>query len=239
MNSEELLHWYSTEAEGYARIVSNREFDYKYEYTELNVYHCFEKLKAFRQFDRVLGIGSAFGDEFAPIVHKIKDLVILDPSEKFAACTSVQGIPCRYVKPNSSGMLAFESNSFDLITCFGVMHHIPNVTFVMGEIFRVLKPNGVFLIREPIVSQGDWNFPRSGVTQYERGIPIELFDQIISATGFSLSYRRFCDFQPLPAIARKLSFELYNSRFIVLIDDIISNYLPWPKIYHREASYLS
>jgi ubiquinone/menaquinone biosynthesis C-methylase UbiE len=40
--------------------------------------------------------------------------------------------------------------SFDLITCFMVMHHVPpkNLVLLLKEIYRVLKPGGLFIIKE-------------------------------------------------------------------------------------------
>lgn len=233
MTIEEIEAWYLREAEGYSGIVNQRSGSYKYEYHALNTHHFFSRINSQFTLGKVLGIGSAFGEEFDPIINKISDLIILDPSEVFANMSSISGIPCRYVKPIPSGQMPFERNEFDLITCFGVMHHIPNVTYVMSEIFRCLKPGGKFLIREPIVSQGDWRFARPGVTKDERGIPIDIFDNIISELGFCVTYRRFCDFSPLPIIARKIGLSLYNSNFLVAIDDWVSNAVPWRLRYHR------
>ena len=44
--------------------------------------------------------------------------------------------------------LMYENESFDLITCFLSLHHIPNVTNMLNEIHRILKPNGLILILE-------------------------------------------------------------------------------------------
>lgn len=230
---KEIESWYSREAEGYSGIVNKRAGPYQYEYHALNSFHCYSRLESKSSVGKVLGIGSAFGEEFGPILHKIDDLVILDPSDVFAGSTRIHDIPCKYVKPIPAGDMPFHSDQFDLITCFGVMHHIPNVTHVMGEIFRCLKPGGVFLIREPIVSQGDWTYPRAGVTKDERGIPIKIFDQIIDDSKFIVKYRRFCDFSPFPVMARKIGFNLYNSKFLVVVDDWVSNLSIWRFRYHR------
>ncbi len=233
MSIEEMEAWYLREKEGYSGIVESRPGPYFYEYHALNTHHCFSRINSQSGFGKVLGIGSAFGEEFDPIIKKIRDLVILDPSEIFANFTSVRDVPCKYVKPISSGEMPFDDNYFDLITSFGVMHHIPNVTFVTNEIFRCLKPGGIFLIREPIVSQGDWIYPRRGVTKDERGIPVKIFDDIIKASGFNVEYKRYCDFAPLAVIARKFGIKLFDSKFLVKLDDWICNLIPWKLTYHR------
>ncbi len=40
--------------------------------------------------------------------------------------------------------LPFKDNQFDAVTCLAVLHHMPNHEQLIKEIFRVLKPGGVF-----------------------------------------------------------------------------------------------
>jgi ubiquinone/menaquinone biosynthesis C-methylase UbiE len=42
--------------------------------------------------------------------------------------------------------LPFADNSIDCVYSFGVLHHIPEINEVVGEIFRVLKPGGRVMI---------------------------------------------------------------------------------------------
>ena len=86
------------------------------------------------------------------------------PSDAFTR-QRVFGVPCHYVKPVESGNLPFDDACFDLLTCFGVLHHIPNVSHVVGELARCLKPGGYALMREPVISMGDWRQPRAGLTR--------------------------------------------------------------------------
>jgi len=51
----------------------------------------------------------------------------------------------RYIKNDK---LMFENKSFDLITCFLSLHHIPKLKNILKEIHRILKPNGIILILE-------------------------------------------------------------------------------------------
>jgi len=51
----------------------------------------------------------------------------------------------RYLK---TSYLPFEDNFFSFITSFQVLHHIKNYYLSLKEIFRTLKSNGIFLIRE-------------------------------------------------------------------------------------------
>jgi ubiquinone/menaquinone biosynthesis C-methylase UbiE len=107
----------------------------------------------------VLGFGSAYGDELIPNIQRAQAVTIVDPSGAFSSDT-IHGVRASYVKPTPTGALPFSEEEFDLITCFGVLHHIPNVTTVVTELVRTLQPGGHILIREPIVSMGDWRKPR-------------------------------------------------------------------------------
>ena len=42
--------------------------------------------------------------------------------------------------------LPYNTNCFDLVFCFGVLHHIPNTEKAISEIYRVLKPKGKAII---------------------------------------------------------------------------------------------
>jgi ubiquinone/menaquinone biosynthesis C-methylase UbiE len=81
----------------------------------------------------------------------------------------LNGVPLTYVKPVASGTLPFPDGTFDLITFSGVLHHIPNVSYVVGELARVVTPDGYLLLREPIHSMGDWRGPRRGLTKKNAG----------------------------------------------------------------------
>lgn len=43
-------------------------------------------------------------------------------------------------------LLPYEDNSFDAVTSFGVLEHVPNELLSLKEIFRVLRPGGMFFI---------------------------------------------------------------------------------------------
>jgi ubiquinone/menaquinone biosynthesis C-methylase UbiE len=138
-----------------------------------------------------------------------------------------------YIKPNILGNLDFADNSFDLIVSFSVLHHIPNVSYVMSELIRVLKPNGILLIREPIVSMGDWRMPRRGLTKNERGIPLPIFENIILENNLQILAKNYCDCSFIYKTLKRIFKLKYDSKIIQRIDKVFSKLLSWNYRYHR------
>jgi len=102
------------------------------------------------------------------------------------------------LEPATSGLIPLPDASQDVVCAFCVLHHIPNVSTVVAEISRVTRPGGLFLVREPCSSMGDWRYPRSA-TPNERGISRRLLTEIARRSGFRLTAR------PVPIV-----FEPFN-----------------------------
>lgn len=52
------------------------------------------------------------------------------------------------LNPNDPYTLPYENASQNVVTAFMSLHHIEQINKTLNEIHRVLKPNGIFLIRE-------------------------------------------------------------------------------------------
>ncbi len=235
LSEAEILAWYADEGEGYANLGASGFEGYRYVYHALNWWHAYRKVRI-ESGARVLGFGSAYGEELLPVLGLTRELTIIDPSDAFSM-TAVHGIPCRYVKPKPSGVLPFMIGEFDLVTAFGVLHHVPNVSTVVRELARVIRPQGLFLLREPIVSMGDWRQPRVGLTRHERGIPLGLLCRIVKDAGFTIESQQLCVFQPLNRIFTRLGVETYNSRVLVVLDAWLSSLLSWKVCYHAVSAW--
>ena len=220
-SAEEIRGWLDDEKESYSSLFDVGGGGYGYGYHALNWEHGFRFLPGVR-FRNVLGVGSSNGDEFKPIIERIGSLCILEPSERFKD-GEIDGVPVRYVRPRPGGELPFTDNSFDLITCFGTLHHIPNVSKVVGEMHRVLAVGGLALVREPIVSLGDWRTPRKGLTARERGIPLDVFRSIIKSSGFKVLRERKCMFP--------------RTNGHLLADKILSRLFEWNYNYHPKSFF--
>ncbi|WP_339831375.1 methyltransferase domain-containing protein [uncultured Parvibaculum sp.] len=230
-----IQRWFSDEAEGYANLGAKDHESYVYGYHALNQKHGFSQLPD-GPIAHALGFGSAYAEELAPILDRLGHITILDPSDQLKVA-EIRGIPVSYKKPNSLGVIEFPDSTFDLITCFGVLHHIPNVSYVTSEMGRVLCPGGYLLLREPSVSMGDWRKPRRGLTARERGIPEKIMQASLDAAGLEIISKAYCDFSPLPRLAEMLGLtEIYNSAVLTQIDALAGRLFAWNKRYHRTSA---
>ncbi len=102
-SADQISAWYVDEVEGYASLGSADSSQYRYVYHALNWYHAF-RFKGLPECTKVLGFGSAYGDELLPILGSTNELTIIDPSDAFYS-EKVHGVSCRYIKPVPSGLL--------------------------------------------------------------------------------------------------------------------------------------
>src|SRR5690606_17145457 len=123
-----------------------------------------------RRYGCCLALGAASGREYAALQGRVARFVAIEPWRRFWRET-IAAAPAEYRSPTLRGTIDLPDGSCDLAGSFGVLHHIPNVAEVLGELARVLEPGGMLLIREPISSLGDFRRPRPGLTRNERGIP--------------------------------------------------------------------
>lgn len=239
---DKITEWYKEEEEGYSKIES-RELELLdkgiYLYEHINKIHGYKFLDKNRTYKNVLGIGSATGHEFLPILDRIENLYILEPSDKLKG-QKIRDKNITYVKPEIIGDILFEDDFFDLVTCFGVLHHIPNVSHVLKEIYRTMNNDGIFLLREPIVTMGDWRHLRYGLTKNERGLPKPFLDEQIDKLNLEIISEKYCF--TLSSFFSKitqnlLSKPIYGYKSYVYFDKIISSIFKNNVKYHTENKF--
>ncbi len=242
-NSSEIEQWFNDESEAYADLVKNiyHHETGGYSWHGLNLRYGYPQLDK-KSISHILGFGSAAGAEFIPLLHsmdksQISDFIILEPSDSFIQ-SAICDVPVHYIKPKMSGILDFPNDYFNLITCFGVLHHIPNISTIMTEFSRCLALNGMILIREPIISMGDWRFPRIGLTKHERGIPINIFRDIIKSVNLQIKSENICVFALSDRILR-IFFKsgVFNSINGVIIDSLFCAITKWNMRYHATSPF--
>lgn len=234
----EIDMWFADEKEGYYDLyyrdakAERITFD-QYEYAGLAERHGFDWLPRC-DYDHVLGIGSATGFELSPVLERSARVTVLEPSDGFAA-TELLGKPVSYVKPLASGLMPFDDASFDLIVCFSVLHHIPNVSTVIREMHRVLRPGGMVLLREPTHSMGDWRQPRRGLTKHERGIPLPIFRCIVQGGGFHVVKETRCMFSLTSRLQRVMRRRIWTVGWVVTFDAWLCGLPVWRDRYHADS----
>jgi SAM-dependent methyltransferase len=226
----ELQAWFDDEREAYANLGAKERAAYRYGYHALNMEHGFRHLPD-RRFERVLSFGGAYGDELLPVITRVKNVVISDPSDALAV-REIRGVPVEYTKPQVDGTIPFPDGAFDLLTCLGVLHHIPNVSAVVAEFHRCLAPGGYALVREPVISMGDWRAPRRGLTMRERGIPIAILRNTLRSAGFTILRETMCMFPLTYRFHWFLKDPVFNYRAVVKWDRLVSRLFMWNFRYH-------
>jgi len=225
---EQVRAWVEREREAYSAIAPAGP----YRYHALNRRHGFRHLPL-RNDSRALAFGSRDGEELRPLAACIGELTLLDSSQEVLSDLTLFHNKVFRNTVNWEGNLPFEAESFDLITCFGVLHHIPNVTHLLRELLRVMAPGGFLLLREPIVSMGDWRLPRPGLTQQERGLPLEWLDRSLAEAGYRVRRRTCCNFLPLAWVGDKLGVPVYAHSCWTSLDEALCRLFSRPGPYHR------
>jgi SAM-dependent methyltransferase len=115
----------------------------------------------------------------------------------------------------------------------GSLHHIANVSGVVRELHRVLAKGGCLLVREPIVTQGDWRRPRGKLTKNERGIPYDIFRNIATDAGFRIEYSALFDFAPFTRLMADIGRPVFTSAVATRVDRGLAALFSFNKKYHR------
>lgn len=100
--------------------------------------------------ERLLDIGTGAGHTTLAFAPHVEMCVGIDLTEKMVRVASEMAVN-RSVsnvqfQVGDAENLPFEEASFDLVTCRFAAHHFPDLKKAVGEIARVLKPGGIFLL---------------------------------------------------------------------------------------------
>lgn len=225
-SQDEIARWYAEEESAYVDLRSGKN---GYEYHSLNRHFGYAWLPE-QRFDVCLAFGCAKGDDVHPIADRIGRFIAIEPAECWWR-DEIGGIPATYLKPTIMGEIPLLDASVDLVTCLGVLHHIPNVSYVLSELVRSMKPGAYMILREPICSMGDWRKPRPGLTKNERGLPLPWLREQLARNGLRIVREAPCQVGPLARAMVVIAPSLMDSPFYVAVDAVVSRLLGYGRYY--------
>jgi SAM-dependent methyltransferase len=174
-----------------------------------------------RRYPVALLLGCADGSDFLGLGIEAERLIAIEPARDWWR-DRIGDVPAEFRAPTVSGDIDLPDHSVDLVVCLGVLHHVANVEHVIAELARVLKPGGRMMVREPIISMGDFRAPRPGLTLHERGIPRRLMRAFHERAGLAVKIERPCSSQLVRLGMRKLGIDAYVHAWGVALDRFVS-----------------
>jgi SAM-dependent methyltransferase len=229
---DEIREWYRLEEnacfdiyeQGRRRMPNNDYLHWNYGYRPA--------LQGRKTLGKVLGLGSGNGEEFRPVRRWIEHLYIVESADGYFHNDATT----TYAKAQADGRLDFPDAFFDTAVCIAVLHHIPNVSHELRELFRVLKPGGMCIVKEPITTLGDWHPPRKkGLAPCERGFPRDLLTDMVARAGFKILRKSYFEFPPLRHVRDRGGIDTYNSKFWTGLDWLFCRLTDWNYRYHRQS----
>ncbi|MFC0590602.1 class I SAM-dependent methyltransferase [Novosphingobium aquiterrae] len=230
---EEMARWFANEEAGYhalATTIYQSGADDPFESLHSDAFHFYRHLKG-RTWPTCLAFGCADARDVEVLAPRVDQFIAIEPARAWWRET-IGGKPARFMAPRSDGKIDLPDGSVDLVTVYSVLHHIPNVSTVVGELARVLRSGGQMLLREPAVSMGDFTQPRVGLTAHERGIPPRLLERMFAANGLTIVRRAPMRVGAFSKVLGKLGLNA-NSATAVRADAVLSRVLGFNMRYWR------
>ncbi|MFB9106968.1 class I SAM-dependent methyltransferase [Flavobacterium gyeonganense] len=95
------------------------------------------------QKGKILDIGTGTGDFLLTAKNDGWNVIGIEPSDRAKNIAKQKGIS--FAEETAS----LENNSFDVITMWHVLEHVPNLEFQIQELKRLLKPTGTLIVAVP------------------------------------------------------------------------------------------
>ena len=110
---------------------------------------------------KILDIGAGTGDFLLEAKNKNWETVGVEPNEKAKSIAINKGVLF------ADTIEKLESNSFDVITLWHVLEHVPDVVHQVAELKRLLKPSGTLIIAVPNFKSFDANYYKTLWAAYD------------------------------------------------------------------------
>lgn len=119
------------------------------------------------QKGRILDIGAGVGDFLSVCKNDGWQIIGIEPSDKAKAIAKNKGVS--FV----DNLSELESNSFDVITMWHVLEHVPDLENQIKELKRLIKPTGTVIIAVPNFKSFDASYYSNFWAAYD--VPIHLW----------------------------------------------------------------
>jgi ubiquinone/menaquinone biosynthesis C-methylase UbiE len=165
-----------------------------------NILSSLDQLVAPRQGELLLDLGCGSG-AFTVRLHRAyptNPIAGIDISPDCIRRASELLPAGRFLVGDITAIKDFGSNSVDIVTLFGVLHHFPDFRPVVREVLRILKPGGRFFSYDPHLRNPPIWLNRSpyspfssrlGVTDNELPIMAAKVQNLFSKEGFKINTR--------------------------------------------------
>ncbi len=120
-------------------------YDQKSAYLNSFEEHVLLKMTKDLKGKRVLDMGCGTGRLISMLQKSGAEVVGLDTSEKMLKIARKKFPNVEFVRGDAKAT-PFENDSFDAVVAAFLIVHIPNPEFFFEEVYRVLKPGGVFIL---------------------------------------------------------------------------------------------
>lgn len=165
-----------------------------------------------RQYRRVLEVGYGAGAvqlALAPFVEELHGIDLDADAEMVTQLLAARGVRSQ-LKRGSVYELPYEPGYFEAIVSFSVFEHLHDFTKALSEVYRVLRPGGLFLLGMPSVNRlmeaGFHAIGFGDINDHHVTTPAQI-ERAWPAIGFRLSNAAFLDFPP----RSPLSVRLYHT----------------------------
>lgn len=118
-------------------------------------------LSRYNEKESVLDIGAGTGDFLVEAKKQGWKVTGIEPNTKAKEIAVSKGVSF------SDSLEVLENNSFDVITMWHVLEHVPNLEFQISELKRLLKPNGTIIIAVPNFKSFDANYYKEFWAAYD------------------------------------------------------------------------
>jgi SAM-dependent methyltransferase len=112
--------------------------------------------------DHMLEIGPGPGAATDWLRHRVRRLTALevDPEAAGKLAARYAGSNVEIVTGDAT-RIRYPKGSFDSVGCFTMLHHVPTIALqnkILAQVFRVLRPGGVFIASDSLASSGLHHF---------------------------------------------------------------------------------